>query len=550
MDRTSIIALVFCVLGYFGWAQYMKEKYPPRPAAPAAALVDKEHALHSAAAELKPIAADKSHAAAEESSAQAALDYPQLSTDELTISTDKATYRFNQQHGGIDSIVLKDYRNDEGTAPMELVAHPPMLLQAITAESQAKGLRGFRALRSEGSISFGRQDGPWQLEHSITPDAHGYGASVRMSWKNTSAHAAELTSTALMSNTIGYKQKSSSFLPGSPSGRPMIIREIANDTAWQDLQEYCEGGKEAKSPVIGAMQELDFLGIDQHYFLQVLIPQHKKTSFRALSTASTPTISCTVAEMVSLNQGTVAPGQVVVMEFKAWFGPKVTELAGAYDSRLANSLDLGFFAAISRPLLAALKAVNSLVVNWGLAIIIFTIVLKLLFYPLTRQAAVAQQKMKKLQPEINALKERYKDDPRRQQQEMMKFMSVNKANPLKGCLPILPQIPVFFAFFRVLSSSIELRHAPFYGWISDLSVQDPYFITPLLLGFCMFLQQKLSPAPGMDKTQERIMLLMPLMFTVMMLTLPAGLVLYMLTNTLISIAQQQWLNKRLVLVKI
>jgi YidC/Oxa1 family membrane protein insertase len=116
---------------------------------------------------------------------------------------------------------------------------------------------------------------------------------------------------------------------------------------------------------------------------------------------------------------------------------------------------------------------------------------------------------------------------------------------MKGCLPILPQIPVFFAFYQVLQTSIQLRHAPFYGWIQDLAVMDPYLVTPLLMGVAMFIQQKLTPMTGMDKTQEKILMMMPIIFTVMMLTLPAGMTLYMLTNTVVGIAQQRWLNHKL-----
>lgn len=189
--------------------------------------------------------------------------------------------------------------------------------------------------------------------------------------------------------------------------------------------------------------------------------------------------------------------------------------------------------------------VFDLVSNWGVAIILFTILLKLLFYPLTRAAAVSMHKMKKLQPEMTKLREKYQDDPRMQQQELMRFMSQNKVNPMKGCLPILPQIPVFFAFYRVLSTSLDLRHAPFFGWIQDLSASDPYYVTPLLMGLAMFLQQKLTPTAGMEKAQERVMMMLPLIFTLMMLTLPSGMVLYMLTNTVVSILQQQWLNHKL-----
>ncbi|MEZ4743629.1 MAG: membrane protein insertase YidC [Bdellovibrionota bacterium] len=183
--------------------------------------------------------------------------------------------------------------------------------------------------------------------------------------------------------------------------------------------------------------------------------------------------------------------------------------------------------------------------NWGWAIILVTLGLKLIFFPLNQQAAISMNKMKKLQPEMNKIREKHKDDRMAQQQEIMKFMSAHKINPMKGCLPILPQIPVFFAFYRVLSTSIELRQAPFMGWIQDLSVADPYYVTPLLLGVAMFLQQKLTPNPSMDPAQAKMMLMMPVVFTVMMLGLPSGMVLYMLVNTIVSVAQQHWLNRKL-----
>jgi YidC/Oxa1 family membrane protein insertase len=130
------------------------------------------------------------------------------------------------------------------------------------------------------------------------------------------------------------------------------------------------------------------------------------------------------------------------------------------------------------------------------------------------------------------------------QMELMKFMSAHKINPMKGCLPILPTIPVFFALFRVLSASIDLRHAPFFAWITDLSAKDPYLVTPIILTVFMFVQQKMTPMTGIDKAQERILMFMPVVFGVMMITLPSGLVLYMLTNTIVSIGQQQYLNRK------
>ena len=226
-------------------------------------------------------------------------------------------------------------------------------------------------------------------------------------------------------------------------------------------------------------------------------------------------------------------------------GPKDFEVLKDYDPKLQNSVDLGTFAVIARPLLVIIETFREWSGNYGIAIIMLTIVLKMLFYPLMRASSKSMHKMKQLNPQMTALKEKFKDDKPKQQQELMKFMAANKINPMKGCLPMLPQIPVFFAFYRVLQTSIQLRHAPFYGWIQDLSHMDPYFVTPILMGVAMLVQQRLTPTTGMDKTQEKIMMFMPVMFTVMMVTLPAGLTLYMLTNTTVGILQQRWLYHRL-----
>jgi YidC/Oxa1 family membrane protein insertase len=216
----------------------------------------------------------------------------------------------------------------------------------------------------------------------------------------------------------------------------------------------------------------------------------------------------------------------------------------AFAPELVASIDLGWFGFLAKPLFRVTQKAEQLTGNWGVAIILVTLLLKTLFFPLNRQASISMKKMNQLKPDMDRIREKFKDDKAAQQQEIMKFMTANKINPMKGCLPILPQIPVFFAFYRILSTSIELRHAPLMGWIQDLSSADPYYITPVLLGVAQFIQQKLTPTAGMDKAQERMMMMLPLVFTVMMLSLPSGMVLYMLVNTIVSIGQQKWLNRR------
>jgi len=193
-------------------------------------------------------------------------------------------------------------------------------------------------------------------------------------------------------------------------------------------------------------------------------------------------------------------------------------------------------------MLHALKFFYGYIPNFGIGIIIITVVLKILFFPLTHKSYKSMKDMSKLQPKMAALKEKFKNDKDGLNKAVMELYREHKVNPLGGCLPMIVQIPVFFALYKALMFSIELRHAPFMLWITDLSDKDPYYITPLLMGVTMFIQQKMSPS-NMDEMQQKIMLALPVVFTFMFLTFPSGLVLYWLVNNILTIGQQLYINK-------
>jgi len=222
---------------------------------------------------------------------------------------------------------------------------------------------------------------------------------------------------------------------------------------------------------------------------------------------------------------------------KVYIGPKKGVILEALGMHLESAIEYGWFGIIARPLVQLLHFFNKYVHNYGLAIILLTILIKLAFYPLSQKSYKSMGKMKEVQPKLAKIKEKYKDDKARINKEMMDLYRTHKVNPFGGCLPIVVQIPVFFALYRALMVAIELRHAPFFGWILDLSAKDPYYITPLIMGATMFLQQKMTPTTG-DAMQAKMMLFMPIIFTFMFLNFPAGLVLYWLVNNVLSIAQQ------------
>jgi YidC/Oxa1 family membrane protein insertase len=239
---------------------------------------------------------------------------------------------------------------------------------------------------------------------------------------------------------------------------------------------------------------------------------------------------------------TVAPNSTGHFTEKLFVGPKLQEQLKALGPKLERTADYGKLTILAEPLFWLLQKVHGLVGNWGWAIIIVTILLKALFYKLTETSGRSMAKMRTIGPRIKSIQERYKDDREQLAKHMMELYKREKINPVAGCLPIVVQIPVFLAFYWVLLESVEMRQAPFMGWIQDLSSKDPFFVLPILMGAAMFGQFKLNPQPP-DPVQAKVFAFMPVVMTVMMAWFPAGLVLYWLTNTLLSIAQQWNINK-------
>ncbi|HEX6992577.1 MAG TPA: membrane protein insertase YidC [Gammaproteobacteria bacterium] len=238
----------------------------------------------------------------------------------------------------------------------------------------------------------------------------------------------------------------------------------------------------------------------------------------------------------------VAAGMQQTFAFTLFVGPKLQKQLRETADGLVLTVDYGVLTILAQPLFWVLSKIHDIVGNWGWAIVIVTLLIKLTFYKLTETSGRSMAKMRKIAPRLKALQERYKDDRQALSRAMMELYRTEKINPAAGCLPILVQMPFFFAFYWVLIESVEMRQAPFMLWIDDLSSRDPFFVLPLLMGAAMFLQTRLNPAPP-DPVQARVMQIMPIVFTVFFALFPSGLVLYWLTNTLVSIAQQWRINK-------
>jgi YidC/Oxa1 family membrane protein insertase len=302
---------------------------------------------------------------------------------------------------------------------------------------------------------------------------------------------------------------------------------------------------------VTVFNQASWFGVENRYFMTSIsathpwkncqlgagLPQAHLTQERASQTPIS--VSAVLSEAFVETQATISD------DVDFYVGPKKLESLNAQDPTLSEAIDFGIFSPICIPLLWVMKVFYEMLPNWGIAIILLTILVKILTYPINAKQYESMNKMKALQPEMEALKAKYQEsDPMKFQEETMNLYRKHKVNPASGCLPLFLMMPVYMALYSTIGQAVELYQAPFFGWITDLSAQDPYFITPILLGVVMFVQARLQPNTSADPMQQKMFLyFMPGFFTMMMLFLPSGLVIYIFVNTLLGIVQQKLQGK-------
>lgn len=454
-----------------------------------------------------------------------------LSTSTATIQSWRLTrYRESLENGSPSiELVRAGGRALELTAQGEMAAEMAKvrfrtdpLGSNVDATSAARTIRAFALLEGGGRI---------EKEFTFYPDRYVVDVVVR-ACDREGRPLAERLGLALSYPKSEFSRKSGVFA-GPVALSPHGLEEL-------------DVSKQAGRPM-----EARWGGVALHYFLSAIVPSGpgRKDLFLEDSKESV---------RVTLWGGPAKEGGCDY-RFLAYFGPKSIEDLKAAGEDLDKALHLGFFDIIARPLLLSMKFINEHTHNYGIAIIVLTIVIKLIFWPLTHKSFASMREMQKLQPRIKQIRERFKDDREQLNREMMLLYKTHKINPLGGCLPMLLQIPVFFALYKALMDSIELRHAPFVFWIKDLSGPD-YLLRfppgmsffgiegigplPLVMGVSMVIQQKMTPSTG-DPTQAKVMMLMPIFFTFLFISFPSGLVLYWLMNNVLSIVQQIYINARL-----
>ncbi|HSH47055.1 MAG TPA: membrane protein insertase YidC [Halomonas sp.] len=468
------------------------------------------------------------------------------SRDLVAVTTDVLDLRIDPLGGDVVYAALPKH-------DLTLEADHPFVLLADNGGRSYVARSGLQLDDHQGRIAFTPEktryqlaDGEKQLEVAFTANVNGVDVIKRFHLERgsyavkVSYHLANESETPVSARFIGQLARDNS--PDPSSGPKMGMRSFLGvaysspDTRYEkvkfkDIQE----GKVENRDVKGG-----WVAMIQHYFTTAWAPPQDQQN---LYYATTDSQGRNVAAFAGPNLS-VAPGSEATLEATLYMGPKVQEYLEAVAPHLELTVDFGWLWFIANPLFWLLDKIHGLIGNWGWSIVILTIMVKGALWPLSAKAYKSMGRMRKLGPEMQRLKEQFGDDRQKMSQEMMKFYQKEKINPLGGCLPILVQMPVFIALYWMLLESVELRHAPFMFWIQDLSVKDPYFILPILMGASMFVQQLLNPTPP-DPTQAKIMKMLPIVFTFFFLWFPAGLVIYWVVNNVISISQQYVITRRI-----
>lgn len=460
---------------------------------------------------------------------------------------------FSSLGGSLKKLVLKKYNTkpENQGEPFTMVdlpaSGPGTIVFSLPKADPQLGMRMFSADRGDISLSqgqavltFSAQGNGVKVIKRYTFHADSYVYDLKVRVINTGATALEVVPELMLSELAKRSEDNPYAFTGLQAYRD------------NSLVEHDAGDLEDKPVVSGA---IDFADLSIPYFMGAMVPLDQPGTGAAKRSVRGE-VNDGVMQAVLVSQPLpLAAGQEVTLDYLVFYGPRDLKVLEPLGHNLAAAVDFGWFDIIAKPMLAALNFIYDFLPNYGVAIIIITILIKFLFWPLTRKSYRSMKEMQKVQPQVAKIREKYKGDKQKMQQEIMQLYKAYKVNPMGGCLPMVVQIPVFIAFYKVLGASIELRHAPFLLWINDLAAPDRLFpdlgipyvgglpVMTLLMGASMFVQQKMSPTTG-DPTQAKMMMLMPVVFTFLFINFPSGLVLYWLVNNLLSIGQQWMVNRK------
>ena len=470
-------------------------------------------------------------------------DYKLLSGQRISVTTDLFKADIETVGGDLRRLELLKHRaSDDEKANFVLLddAAKPMIYVAQTGLIGAD-LPTHNATFTSNASSYQMADGQDKLE-------------VRLSWANANGVSVDKVYTFHRNRydiDVSYEIKNGTAAAITPTVYYQIVHDSESNQGSALMPTFTGGSyyseatkfkklafKDMVKEPLSITSKDGWVGLLQHYFVSAWIPKDglerkfytDKLSDKIYRIGTKSTLS------------TIAPGASLTVPARLFSGPQTKHDLKATAPGLEYTVDYGWLTVIAAPLFWLLDKIHSLVKNWGVAIILLTILIKAAFFRLSASGYRSMAQMRELAPRLQSMKEKFGDDRQKMQMAMMDLYKKEKINPMGGCFPILIQVPVFIALYWVLLGSVELRHAPFFGWIKDLSAIDPYYILPILMGATMIIQTKLNPKPT-DPMQAKIMTWMPVVFSVFFFFFPAGLVLYWLVNNVLSIAQQWYVNK-------
>ena len=474
---------------------------------------------------------------------------------QIRVETPLYTALFTEKGGALDDLILKDYHEttakDSPLKDMIAEAARKIPLQTGWVGKSLPGMENaiYELGTSQDEIQV--QNTPQTIEFRYTnalgitirkeftfqPDSYLMGMKVTI--VNHSAAAIDGKPTVKIANVVGDPNSRITF-----EGPMALMGKSLEEVKMKDI---------AKQPELEG--SLRWIGITDRYFMTVLIPEEPVDGAMKMEKVGDDMVIATLV----LPETSIAPGEDKNFSYKSFIGPKDTEMLAKANYDLSKAVNFGMFDFLAKPFLWIMNQIYKVIPNYGIAIILLTLMTKIILWPLGNKSYKSMNDMKRMQPLMAEIREKYKDDKKKMNEETMALYRTYKINPMGGCLPMLVQLPVFFALYRMLYQAIELRHAPFFGWINDLSAPDRLFhfgfsipfmqppygipVLTIVMGATMLLQQKMSPPPG-DPTQAKMMMFMPIIFTVIFINFPAGLVLYWLTNNIFSIAQQYYIQKK------
>jgi YidC/Oxa1 family membrane protein insertase len=556
MEKRALLAVVLSLAVLILWQVFFPVKEKPQPAKKP--LAAEQPAQVSGQAGPQQIQPSQAPTSSPPPVSQAAPSFPIPSVKATwDIVVDTPLYRavFTETGGRLKSLSLKRYREtiDENSPDKELVREHkienlPLAFNFVNHPVAALNLAPFVADQkslqlNEGDTSkkltFSYEAPGWlriTREYVFYADSYLTDLTIRVT--NLGSQPWEDAPTLSLIN-VPFSSRQSGYNFGGPA---LLVADKLEEVKLKKIKS------DTKLP-----GPIDWFAYTNQYFIMAVVPVDLVPNYARLNVLDSS------AEMVESTfvgpKVMIQPGAQQEIRFKLYMGPKEIKTLQAAHLKLEKAVNFGWFDVIAQPLLVCLKFFYRFTHNYGIAIILLTFLIKVLFWPLTHKSYVSMQAMKKLQPKMAQIREKYKNDKEKMNQEIMQLYRTHKANPLGGCLPMVLQIPVFFALYRVLYSSIAMRHAPFVWWINDLSAPDrlpvgfqiPYLggfpVLTLLMGASMFIQQKMTPTTG-DPRQEKMMLMMPVIFTFMFVNFPSGLVLYWLVNNVLTIGQQYYINKK------